>query len=488
MSSSLGALRTEYEQLSTRMNRVAILTLSVMALLVLGLTNAIQEVRESADYRRLLELQRQERGTKVERDLLTNVRPDWMPPDEAGVREKVEAAAKKAYSHEVGMLGARMKVDLRQALLFLPAILLASALYLLMIWFKREAAQRLGEHLLPSDEAATEVDRLYFAGVDTAYAEFPGRLGWWCFLIAMSALLVTLRAVTEPIWRAWEFRVAESYTSAAVLVAGFAFLYAARAGLAIDDHVALRTGRAPFGGLWPRIADRAARSRAWLAKAWRTRVLGLSAGSIVLLTLITPLGFKCVDDDYVPATGWAMLTDPSETFWLTSLVFMWPRRILGVVGYVGSLLLAIVSIYGFAFDRAGRRIGWVSLSSATIIAAYTAIDIGLAHPLTLLSLDAIEPVIGDLGVYVLESFLPLFFVFSILAAVFRRRPRMQSLLRRMAVLFVPIIASALAGGVMLIFSGYYGYTMYLVGLIGLVLAWFGATQPSSPPSTGTSDR
>jgi hypothetical protein len=490
VSANLDALRTEYEQLSLRMNRVAILTLTAVLLLVLGLTDAIQEVRESSDYRSFLDLQRREDAAEVDRALLLRAVPGWGDTSEAGkLREQIGAAATKAYTREVSLLGAKANIDLRQVLLVLPAILLAAALYLLVLWFKREAVQRIGEHALTREETPTDVDCLYFGAVDTAYAEYPGRLGWWSFLIAMSALLWLLASVASSIWSAWDVTLSMSVVAAAAFVTACAVLYVLSAGFAIDDQAAARIGRPLRGNVRARVIARVAALRQWLATVRRAKILGLSASSLVLLSLVLPLGYACENFDSMRTVpGWEIVSDPFEMIWLTLASL--PRNYISIAIYFVTLLLAVVTVVTLViWFRRGvpQRLAVVMLSVATVCAAYVAADTGFFYPLAFGIGGAFEVPAGSVREKLLEIPVPLFLVTTVVATIFHRRRRIASLRRRALMPFVPVVISALAAGAVTALDGMSGYAAYMAGLFGLTIAWYGLTQPSSAESTGVSD-
>ncbi|HYR28767.1 MAG TPA: hypothetical protein VEU30_09895 [Thermoanaerobaculia bacterium] len=488
--SDLGELRVEYELLSSRMNRVAILTFSVVLLLVLGLTNAFRQVAESKDYRKLQQLREDVRGT-----FQLDVAVEEENAEVARLRALVASTATKAYTREVSVLGVSIDVDLRRALVLLPAILLVSALYALLLWFKREAVQRIGEHLLASaPDAAVAVDRLYFARRDAPYAENPGRLGWWCYLGGMAALLFVLRDITREIWSAWQLYLTWTYLTTAALVATCAFAYALAAGAAIDDQAATLTGRLPEGGLTRRAT---VRLRSWserVASRLRyRRILGLSASTVMLLSLLAPTALPCTGDEIQPIKGIELLATPAQGIWLTSALFSMVRQALGLAAFAAGLWLAAISLIVFAVwfrRRVPSRITGVARAAAGIVAAYVVVDTGFFLPLWMLTEagDLILPVTGDSAGYVmLESLPPLFLLVTIVAFLRRRRPTWSRFLHRWAAAFALVIPAATVALIVIACHGSYGYSMWAAGLVALAVAW-SATHSSEAVSAATSDR
>jgi hypothetical protein len=498
-------LREEYVELSKILARTALVTISILFVVVFAYTRASERVEQGGAHAFIRELQESVNTQHSLPELSYVFR--WaieppvgqrvgqlfrMAPADPSPEIVAKAAAFEREAHDLftikpSLLGTEIDIDLRYWIAVLPLFLVGANLYLLILQSKRKAIRTIASARLETAESGevSPLDALFFGGPATPYADHPGKLGAALYVAASLGLVAFFVVESRPLWTLWSYEALGSLVWLAALVGFWCFAFAYSIDRRLQQHAQAIAGVAPPVTLVTRcealLRALPARCRAWFGRL--PRVTAATGATLVLLSLTMPMAKSCTGD---VLRGREVLFDDG---------FQWliPHHELVTFGHLAAhpvywvavilaALTALAIVVSMVLRRTPRWFARWTTPLARMVAWFLFIDIAFAYPVSSMW-PADDYFLAALFLIPLLLWIPLP---GRREATARRRERIVALL---LVLCAPGLVRAVIALVEVSVRGIPGVAVLLVGCVLLAFSLDAIRgYVSSPSSAGTSER
>ncbi|HKO55005.1 MAG TPA: hypothetical protein VJ276_03945 [Thermoanaerobaculia bacterium] len=453
----LAELRTEYQSLSRRLFRGALLTLIILIAATDVFSRAFRDIDGASVIDELRDINGL--GARVGatdlgfQSFLGHVAATMYnehPPDVRPVPPEQREAFQKELADKVAALDAasatwfRVRLggvdfDLAYWIIAFPIFLWLSSVHLWLQRAKLRVVHALGASRLIAE--ASPLDRLVFGG---AYVRDPARLGTFVYITAVAVLVLCLAAAVSDLWL---FLSEYRWAVVVLLFLGscYAFQIAFSMARRLEADADLIFGRAPRNALYARF------ERWWnaiTAAARRFRRTVTSTGALaVLASALLSLAVDCHGQHY---RGYELYTR-KDTWWYSG---SWLRLLdIPRYAYLALLVTAALTLVLVAVSLVigrlpfARGLGIVAIGGLIFAVA----DVAFIYPMSTLVLWA--------------DLLRILYLVIPLVIWWRGRHR-----RRIAYIFAPALLLAPIGLAMAIADRFYGVPLFVAGVTLLAAA------------------
>jgi hypothetical protein len=205
----LEGLRAEYQSLSSRITRLSLVHISLLAIVTFTIGNGLEKV-DVRDLQQELDAAHyaarglfgvyESKGVQSngipdpERD---HLRDDWMKAldKETAIRKKYDALLKEQFSISPSLLGSSLKIDLRSWVYCIPFVSLFALLYIQILRKKQAVISTIGAARVNENGESSKLDLLVFSkqsGLGSAFERSSSRLEEAAHLITVAALLTII--------------------------------------------------------------------------------------------------------------------------------------------------------------------------------------------------------------------------------------------------------------------------------------------------------
>ena len=211
----LESLRVESQQLGSRITRLSIVLVSVLAVVIFTITNALEKV-DLPDLKNKLEAAQRlqessyndyERKRKELDKRPTDAKPDQSLKEEVDrlqgllnkarndvneARRKYDELTKDSFSISPTLFGSGLKIDLRSWIYSIPFIVLVAFIYIQILRKKQKTLSEVAASQLSNNTETSKIDQLTFSerhGVETPYARNPSQLEQTIYILIIVFLL-----------------------------------------------------------------------------------------------------------------------------------------------------------------------------------------------------------------------------------------------------------------------------------------------------------
>ena len=499
------ALRKEYQEISARVVKLALIGLTVLFLLVVTFSRAIDRVNSEEIRSTVRMIDRlSDGGPRPEMSYVFNFfaergdePPVPKPPatvDREAARaraeqlaQELEAKAAQWFALKPSLFGMSFEADLRYWFPVLPFLVWTGATHLSILRRKMRLLRRVAAHRVGADAgAATSLDRLLFVsntGRASFYARHPSQFETFVYLALAAGLLGYFVVATAPFWRLWERNVQAAIVVVLATVTFYFGAYARHVGAVLDAQAAALDVAAPpdridriWAGLWRRLLSLARGVARWPRPSLTV------GGALVLVTLVLSTATSCRTG---PKTGYELLRGRNEATWFT-VDFIWGGYSAQPVGrgaYAVSLLLAALGLFLVAISMRRARIlesavaaCWLA-RAAGIVASFVVVEVSFVYVFGIAYIGDVCRVLF----WILPAGLWALLAFSTGTSARMRWRRARAAI---AVLYFPGILFAMYGLFRVIKGGLPGVPVYTTGVLLMFLGYLGALRAIEPPRDG----
>jgi hypothetical protein len=351
MAGNLEVLRKEHADLGARTSRFAITSLIVLAIGCLTMTRALRNINGPAVAKMFTEIAQlsQQTGEPTRLPWMfeglnfddTNVVDTANPLQRKhDLEEKLRRDVEDWLSVDVSIIGAKFQVSLQYWGLGLPIVLWGSLLFLMIYAAKIEALQRIAAAQLAHDPSATALDKLMFgAPSPTLFAAYPARIGTFAYAIAIIALFTNLFVAALGISNLTLLAVDSIrwllVFTFYVVMIGRFFQRRILAAAVAIEPAAASTPKERF----VRLRKLGSRIRDFVRRQWRAATFGGSGLTLATLFLFTATAGPCAGDR---RKGADLLLGRNDARWFNYMM-AGRDRALNMVGRIGYTLMIVAA-------------------------------------------------------------------------------------------------------------------------------------------------
>lgn len=342
-------LRAEHARLGSRITRLSIILIGVLAVVTFTITNALEKV-ELRESRTKLDLAKSaevwardayETHRFDSQPLSSSPNPEIQTSPEAHLLDRWDKAqvelekAQRAYdsllkdslSISPAILGSGVRIDLQSWIYNIPIIALASLLYIQLLRKKQKILSRAAGSQISRSTNARHLDRLTFSekpGAETRYSSTPFQLELILYLLIvlfLLSLIVIALDDADSVLLGMSLREWIQYLLMFFTLSFYGVSYYFYVSESLDKEVAAVSGTA----VMPRLALKSLRKLSALTRTLDSRLKpkpSLVTGSLLILaSLFLATGASCNGtSQVVRLPGYRLLQPPGGWHWRTAQV------------------------------------------------------------------------------------------------------------------------------------------------------------------------
>lgn len=200
----LETLRTEHQQLGSRITRLSIILISILTVVTFTITNALKKV-DVSNLKQELDNAKQAREIAsnyyFDADIKTQsneeiekLRDLYLKANgkENELQDKYDTFLEESFSINPSIFGSGLRIDLRSWIYSIPFIVLIAGIYIQILRKKQKTLSLIAASQLSNTTEPTKIDRLIFSerpGIETPYARNPSQLEQTIYLLIIVFLL-----------------------------------------------------------------------------------------------------------------------------------------------------------------------------------------------------------------------------------------------------------------------------------------------------------
>jgi hypothetical protein len=269
----LETLRAESQQLSSRVTRLSIILLSVLAVVIITITTALEkidvrEVKHELDAAKIAtdtvrglyyaassdsKAPASDADAKIAEKLKESYQDTWFKASkkQEEVQHRLDALLKESLSIKLSVLGSGLSIDVRSWIYCLPFVILIAVVYIQILRKKQRTILTVAASQLSNSSEATKLDQLIFSAhpvLQTPYSKSPGQLEVAIYLLTtiflLSCLIVSLDAA-EIVLLGLSWTETIQYLLMLLTVTFYGVSYYYYTASAMDEQAAALTGWPP---------------------------------------------------------------------------------------------------------------------------------------------------------------------------------------------------------------------------------------------------
>jgi hypothetical protein len=339
---ALDKLRVENEQLGSRIRRLSVILIGLLAIVTVTITNALEKVdvrdlhrelekvSESAnsawdDYGHspLLDMKDQPQANQEdnlkEHERLRNI---WQEADQKRreTQKKYDRLLKDSFSITPSLLGSSLSLDLRVWIYTMPFILVFAALYISILRKKQRILLVLAAARVHDNRQRSVLNQLTFSGNgerQTAYARTPSDLEQITYIVVTIFLLtqiISSIADAEVVNLGLGSIETVQYTSMFLTAAFYAFGYYQFTSDLMDRQIRLITKKAAKQSIAIRAWRKIGTAASWLLPHLKPKISLTTGSLLVLASLFLSTAASCGGSErFARKAGYTLFKSPGGT-------------------------------------------------------------------------------------------------------------------------------------------------------------------------------
>ena len=235
------------------------------------------------------------------------------------IENTLEESAQKWFAVKAPVPGVDITIDLRYWIFSLPILYFLSGIYLHILRKKIYVVTMLGSHRIQAGRDVTQMDRLLFCGSSPArpaFSRFPASLETALFMFSYLFLPVYLFYVGAPFWSSWTTSSIIWNVVVLLTLTFYAIAYAHFAAQRLDQQLVALTKQNSQRNLINSLLERSKRIINWLRNTVPPK-LTLSTGSLlIILTLFLAMTQESCGE--TKYKGWDIVRGVPRATWFTA--------------------------------------------------------------------------------------------------------------------------------------------------------------------------
>lgn len=339
----LDTLRIESQQIGSRITRLCIILIGLLAIVTFTVTNALHKVDRSG-------LQQDRDRTEQLRDILVNSylrknaeltkqQPAAESEEEKREKKKLDDELEKArneaneaqrkytlfleesFSINPSLLGSGLRIDLRTWIYIIPFMLLMTFIYVQILRKKQATLAIIASSLLANKTETSKVGRLTFSerpGIVTPFTSHPFQLEQAIYLLViliLFSLIIIALSDAEMVLLGLSAIQAVQYLLMFLTVGFYGSSYYYHVASSLDKQSVAITEWSATPNVFMRASMKLRASTNWLVSRIRPKI-SLTTGSLLILTsLFLATSASCdMNGDDVRLPGYRLLQEPGGKF------------------------------------------------------------------------------------------------------------------------------------------------------------------------------